>query len=90
MILYYYSLDGTDDEDESSEDDEDDDEEEDNNEDEDIFYIEKIVRTRIVRGQLQYLLKWVGDDTPTWSVEEQILDKDFLDAYKKAQLNNKK
>ena len=89
LTFSLFFIDGTDDEKESSEDDEDEDDDS-NDEDDDIFYIEKILRTRTVRGQVQYLLKWVGDDVPTWSVEEQILDKNFLEAFKKDQEDRKK
>ena len=60
---------------------EDDDEEtpeepsEDEDEDEEeMFPVEKILATRTIRRQVQYRVKWVGYDRPTWELASNIPD----------------
>lgn len=43
---------------------------------EEVYEVEKILDHRIVRGRLQYYVKWVGWDNPednTWEPEENLI-----------------
>ena len=85
------------DDDEDSESDvEDEDEDEDENseeesseeeEEEELFPVEKILRSKTVKktGQVQYLVKWVGYDQPTWDLGTyipKVILEDFLKSKK--------
>ena len=49
----------------------------------DIFAAEYIVKERIRKGQLQYLVKWKGFTSKdnSWEPEENILDSRLIDNY---------
>ena len=42
------------------------------NEDEEVFKVEKLLRKRIVRKQVQYFVKWLGYDETSWEPEDNI------------------
>ena len=50
--------------------------------DNDIYDAEKIIKSRLVKKQRQYLIKWVGYPEPTWEPSRNIMDKRLIDAFK--------
>ena len=67
------SLSGDLEEDDESEDADDEDEEEEEIIDEDVHKVEKLLDKRTYRRQVQYLVKWVGCDEPSWEPKKNIL-----------------
>lgn len=41
-----------------------------------VYYIEEIIAYRVVDGQGQYLIKWVGYDEMTWEPADIIREDD--------------
>ena len=77
--------------DKNSGDDEDDDENEDSEgtsdeeeeevEEEQVFSVEKILKHRVIRGQVQYHIKWIGYEEKTWGIASDFFDKAPLEAF---------
>jgi hypothetical protein len=51
------------------------------NEDEKEFYVDKLLKHRIKKGNYEYLVKWIGFDDPTWEPAENILDDNLIRKY---------
>ena len=54
---------------------------EDEEEEEETFSVEEILKHRVIRGQVQYYIKWVGFDEKTWGIASDFIDKTPLEAY---------
>jgi len=54
---------------------------------EDTWEVEKILDSRRMRGQLQYLVKWRGFADPTWEPEENLTKVKAVDIYHKRYQN---
>ena len=62
-------------------DDEDEDEEEEEIIDEDVHKVEKLLDKRKYRRQVQYLVKWVGYDEPSWEPAKNILCPKLIEMF---------
>lgn len=54
--------------------------------DENIFTVEKIVDSRILKGKKQYLIKWEGfeNEENTWESAKDILCKELIDEFERS------
>jgi chromobox protein 1 len=59
---------------------------------EDIYTVEKIMRKRIVRGKVEYLVKWEGYsiDQNTWEPVKNILDPQVIADFEELQKPSEK
>jgi len=48
---------------------------------EEEWEVEEVLDSRMIRGQLHYLVKWRGFAAPTWEPEENLVDVQAVDDY---------
>ena len=64
-----------------------DDEDEEEIIDEDVHKVEKLLDKRTYRRQVQYLVKWVGYDEPSWEPAKNILCPKLIEMFENRTLN---
>ncbi|CAJ0943036.1 unnamed protein product, partial [Mesorhabditis belari] len=57
----------------------------------DVFTVEKLLKRRVVKGKVQYFVKWKGwkDSDNTWEPEENVLDERLVDEFNSSQEKQK-
>ena len=63
-----------------------------NSQNDQIFEVEKILKKKIVKGKVMYLIKWLGypNKFSNWEPEEHILDSTLIQDFERKQASKRK